>query len=233
MRAVRAAAHGGPSSYETVAPYLLFSLNEQFICTGRTRRRGTGFTSRPRMAGTLRRTVRSSFPHRATARWGPKMRPAYRISMPPSQKGCGFTASSREPLNLGLQVFALRRWLGSSFPHRTTARWGPQLRAAKRGGPYKVVATAPLNAVGAAVPGGPSRSISGLSIIGGRVAREGDPYGIVKRNAPGSRLAGRPGVRPVRGVGALGEIKNMGKLSHKTWAAARRRPVRRIKIDFS
>ena len=26
-------------------------------------------------------------------------------------------ASSREPLNLGLQVFALRRWLGSSFPN--------------------------------------------------------------------------------------------------------------------
>ena len=42
----------------------------------------------------------------------------------------GRPASSREPLNLGLQVFALRRWLGSSFPHRATARWGP------RCGPY-------------------------------------------------------------------------------------------------
>ena len=37
----------------------------------------------------------------------------------------GPDTSSREPLNLGLQVFALRRWLGSSFPHRATARWGP------------------------------------------------------------------------------------------------------------
>ena len=53
-------------------------------------------------------------------------------------KGCGSAASSREPLNLGLQVFALRRWLGSSFPHRATARWGPHLRAAKRGGPYNM-----------------------------------------------------------------------------------------------
>ena len=68
---VGAASLGGPPSYATSPPYLFASPNEQFICTGRTRRRGTGLTSRPRVAGTLRRTVRSSFPHRATARWGP------------------------------------------------------------------------------------------------------------------------------------------------------------------
>ena len=33
------------------------------------------------------------------------------------------------------------------------------------------------------------------------------------------RLAGRPGVRPVRGDYALGETKNMGKLFRMTWAA--------------
>ncbi len=112
-----------------------------FPHTGRTRRRGTGLTSRPRVAGTLRRTVRSSFPHRATARWGPQCcppvfleiflstlygppptaahvirndfpipfcspqrtnsrtgrtpgRPANRITIPPSQKGCGSAAYS-------------------------------------------------------------------------------------------------------------------------------------------
>ena len=64
-----------PTSYETSFPYLLFSPNAPTPRTGRTRRRGTGLTSRPRAAGTLRRTVRSSFPHRATARWGPKCGP--------------------------------------------------------------------------------------------------------------------------------------------------------------
>ena len=54
---------------------LSFPPNAHFFRTGRTRRRGTGFTSRPRGAGTLRRTVRSSFPHRATARWGPQCGP--------------------------------------------------------------------------------------------------------------------------------------------------------------
>ncbi len=37
----------------------------------------------------------------------------------------GISTSSRKPLNLGLQVFALRRRLRSSSPHRATARWEP------------------------------------------------------------------------------------------------------------
>ena len=40
----------------------------------------------------------------------------------------GPPASSREPLNLGLQVFALRRWLGSSFSHRATHPCGAPMR---------------------------------------------------------------------------------------------------------
>ena len=39
-------------------------------------------------------------------------------------------ASSRNRLNLGLQVFALRRQVRSSFPHRATARWGPRIVSA-------------------------------------------------------------------------------------------------------
>ena len=38
--------------------------------------------------------------------------------------------SSRNRLNLGLQVFALRRTVRSSFPHRATARWGPRIVSA-------------------------------------------------------------------------------------------------------
>ena len=53
---------------------------------------------------------------------------------------------------------------------------GPPWAAARTA----VIATAPLDNVGAAVPGGPSWSISGLSINGGRVAREGDPYESVR-----------------------------------------------------
>ena len=83
---VGAASPGGPPSYETSSPYLLFSPNVKIIRTGRTRRRGTGFTSRPRRAGTLRRTVRSFFPHRAMARWGPQCGPPNKLRFRLSKK---------------------------------------------------------------------------------------------------------------------------------------------------
>ncbi len=86
LMAVRAAAHGGPRHAQHLSHIFLFSPNEQFIRTGRTRRRGTGFTSRPRAAGTLRRTVRSSFPHRATARWGPQCGPPIEFRFRPPKR---------------------------------------------------------------------------------------------------------------------------------------------------
>ncbi len=126
IRACRGRLFWWPAVLRNNFPIYFISPNEPTTRTGRTRRRGTGFTSRPRAAGTLRRTVRSSFPHRATARWGPH---AARPS----------NSDSASPKRLRLRrVFPMWAAVGGGpyniWGSLSVIRW-----AAVGGGPYGVV----------------------------------------------------------------------------------------------
>ena len=206
------------------------------FCTGRTRRRGTGLTSRPRRAGTFRRTVRSFFPHRATARWGPKCGPpptaAHRHAQHLSHSflfapthifsvRAGHPAGP--PYNLRKPTpqrrtgrrprrpTVLRNIFPISFcsPQRTIFLYGPDTRPAR----LTIYENLPHNAVRAAAHGGPtSYAIS-------------SPYFFIRPNAHFSRTGRTPG-RPalqftktypttLYGPPPTAAHRISGKLSHK------------------